>query len=145
MAHKYSNFAGAFAALCANWATGRFWLNKVYDYADTAKDYADAGNYKQGIKYCVYAIKSAADAIDDYTDGFFNDPDDSFFAECLYWAAQEPVGDGVDMAAILAAMWDDDKLQTYFFVNYIDAMRASIWNIKIEPERLHELYRHFSE
>lgn len=144
MAHKYSNFAGAFAALCANWATGRFWLNKVYDYADTAKDYADAGNYKQGIKYCTYAIKTAADAIDDYTDGFFNDPDDSFFCESLYWASKEG-GDGeLTMSMLLNALWKSDSLETFFYVNYIDAMRASIWNKEISAEKLHELYRHFS-
>lgn len=52
---------------------------------------------------------------------------------------------GVDMEAILSAMWDSDMLRSFHFVNYIDAMRASIWNIEIYEEHLHEWYRHFSE
>ena len=48
------------------------------------------------------------------------------------------------MAKIMDAVWLSSPLETFFFVNYIDAMRAAIWNKEISEEKLHELYRHFS-
>jgi len=55
-------------------------------------------------------------------------------------------GDGYEltMDAILDAIWESTPLETFFFVNDIDAMRAAIWNKEISEQRLTELYRHFS-
>ena len=57
-----------------------------------------------------------------------------------------PEGDGYEltMAAILDAIWASTPLETFFFVNDIDAMRAAIWNKEISEQKLIELYRHFS-
>jgi len=57
-----------------------------------------------------------------------------------------PEGDVYEltMAAILDAIWDSTPLETFFFVNDIDAMRAAIWNKEISEQKLVELYRHFS-
>lgn len=57
-----------------------------------------------------------------------------------------PEGDGYEltMAAILDAIWESTPLETFFFVNDIDAMRAAIWNTEISEQRLSDLYRHFS-
>jgi len=57
-----------------------------------------------------------------------------------------PEGDGAEltMAAILDAIWESTPLETFFFVNDIDAMRAAIWNTEISEQRLTDLYRHFS-
>jgi len=49
------------------------------------------------------------------------------------------------MDKILETMWDSDKLRNFHFINYIDAMRASIWNTEIYEVHLTEWYRHFSE
>ena len=48
------------------------------------------------------------------------------------------------MDKILAALWDTDKLRNFQFINFIDAMRASIWNVEIYETHLAEWYRHFS-
>ena len=48
------------------------------------------------------------------------------------------------MAKIMDAVWLSTPLETFFFVNYVDAMRAAIWNKEISETRLVELYRHFS-
>jgi len=48
------------------------------------------------------------------------------------------------MQKILDAMWDSDKLRNFHFINYIDAMRASIWNTEIYEAHLEDWYRHFS-
>ena len=49
------------------------------------------------------------------------------------------------MDKILAAMWDSDRLRNFLFINYIDAMRAGIWNTEIYEKHLIEWYRHFSK
>lgn len=58
----------------------------------------------------------------------------------------DDMGEGgeVDMDAILEAMWDSDKLRWFHFINYIDSMRAGIWNTEIYAKHLEEWYRHFS-
>jgi len=48
------------------------------------------------------------------------------------------------MEKILAAMWDSDKLMSFQYINYIDAMRASIWNVEIYETHLADWYRHFN-
>jgi len=60
------------------------------------------------------------------------------------------IGDGAEpyelsMDKILDAMWDTDRLRSFHFINYIDAMRAGIWNDSIYEIHLLEWYRHFSE
>ncbi len=55
----------------------------------------------------------------------------------------DDAGGGVDMDAILAAIWESTPLEIFFFVNYIDGMRASIWNKEIQETRLADIYRHF--
>jgi hypothetical protein len=54
-------------------------------------------------------------------------------------------GGTIDMDAIIEAMWDSDKLRWFHFINYIDAMRAGIWNTEIYDSKLAEWYIHFSE
>ena len=58
---------------------------------------------------------------------------------------EEYAGGDIDMDKILDAMWESDKLRSFHFINYIDAMRASIWNIEIYETHLADWYRHFSE
>jgi len=50
----------------------------------------------------------------------------------------------VTMDAILNAMWNSDRLRWFHFINYIDAMRAGIWNVEIYETHLADWYRHFS-
>ena len=58
----------------------------------------------------------------------------------------ENIGGGVelDMEAILAAIWNGDVLRWFLFINFIDSMRAGIWNIEIYDTHLADWYRHFS-
>jgi len=69
---------------------------------------------------------------------------DNMYA-AMHWI-DENIGGGttLDMEAILAAIWDSNKLETFQFINYIDAMRASIWNTEIYESHLQDWYRHFS-
>lgn len=48
------------------------------------------------------------------------------------------------MDKILTTIWDSDKLRWFHFINYIDSMRAGIWNVEIYDKHLEEWYRHFS-
>ena len=144
MAHSYSNFADAFADLCSQNSVYRTYVEDCYDQCDTADEKANAGDFKWGIRYSVYAIKALATALDQIIHGQYFDPDDSWFYESIYWASQEGGNGAIDMSAILDALWGANPLETFFFVNDIDAMRAAIWNKEISEEKLNELYRHFS-
>lgn len=48
------------------------------------------------------------------------------------------------MDKILDTIWESDKLRWFHFINYIDSMRAGIWNVEIYDKHLEEWYRHFS-
>lgn len=63
----------------------------------------------------------------------------------LPYYLEEYAGGDIDMEKILDAMWESDKLRSFHFINFIDAMRAGIWNIEIYETHLAEWYRHFSE
>lgn len=57
----------------------------------------------------------------------------------------DAMGNGaVTLDAILEAIWDSDKLRWFHFINYIDSMRAGIWNTEIYEKHLEDWYRHFS-
>ena len=142
MAHSYSNFTDAFADLCDKNTVYRTYIEDCYDKADTAIDYANAGNYKNGIKYNSYAIKALATAIDSIIHGQYFEWYDSWFYESIYWASKEG-GDVVDMAAILDAMWNAYGGQTMTFILYIDAMRGSISEKSVFTPYLESYLRHF--
>lgn len=64
----------------------------------------------------------------------------------LQWVNDNwPVGEAYEltMQKMLDAIWESTPLETFFFVNDIDAMRAAIWNKEISEQRLTELYLHF--
>lgn len=48
------------------------------------------------------------------------------------------------MDKILNVIWESDKLRWFHFINYIDSMRAGIWNTEIYEKHLEDWYRHFS-
>ncbi len=68
---------------------------------------------------------------------------DNMYA-AMHWIDNNIGGGGsVDMEAILAAMWAGNKLENFHFITYIDAMRASIWNVEIMEQHLESDYMHF--
>lgn len=144
MAHSYSNFADAFADLCSQNSVYRTYIEDCYDKCDLADDKANAGDYKWGIRYSVYAIKALATAIDQIIHGQYFDPDDSWFYESIYWASQEGGNGDINMSMILDAMWDADPVQCLLFVPMIDAMRGSIWNKTVTEEYMSNALKHFT-
>jgi len=64
--------------------------------------------------------------------------------KCNALQAQIDAAGAVNMDAILKAMWDGDLLRWFHFINFIDSMRAGIWNIEIYETHLADWYRHFS-
>lgn len=65
----------------------------------------------------------------------------------LQWVNDNwPVGEAYEltMQKMLDAIWESTPLETFFFVNDIDAMRAAIWNKEISEQRLTDLYLHFA-
>ena len=144
MAHSYSNFADAFADLSSFCSVYRNYIEDCYDKCDLADEKANAGDFKWGIRYAVYAIKALATAVDKVVDGQYADPDNSYFYESLYWASREG-GDGdLTMSQILDAMWNAEPHQCLLFVPMIDAMRGSIWNKTVTEDWMSEALKHFT-
>lgn len=81
-----------------------------------------------------------ADEFEGVTDSLYND-----MYNAMHWIDVNWPSDGaIDMDAILSAIWNSDKLRWFHFINYIDSMRAGIWNTEIYDTHLAEWYRHFS-
>lgn len=108
-----------------------------------AATYINAQNWYFAYLY----LDAAGDAAHDVSRGFSVDAGSMYFVmyDALHWI-DDNIGDGgeVTMDAILTAMWDTDKLRSFHFINYIDAMRAGIWNTEIYETHLQDWYRHFS-
>lgn len=131
MAHRFTNFADAYAELNAHIASYRAMIDDAFGYAGDAKDYADAGNWKQGIKHNSYAIGCTLSAFDILFQLYNFDLDWSMFGECLYWSAQEG-GDAdpyILTATKICEAWAKDEFDDRALtIAYIDRMRQLIWN-----------------
>lgn len=118
-AHNHLNYAAEQAA-AENWDGLSTQLGMVATYI-----YNAAYHFKGGSPNLYTAMYYGMDWIDDNWPGDIDEYE-------------------LTMQKILDAVWVSTPLETFFFVNDIDAMRAAIWNKEISVERLHELYRHFS-
>lgn len=110
----------------------------------SAGTFLSAHNYNFAGLY----LDAAGDAAHDVSRGFSVDAGSMYFnaKDTLEYIDANIGGNGgVDMDAILTAMWDTNKLQSFHFINYIDAMRASIWNVEIYESHLTDWYIHFAE
>ena len=147
MAHKYDTFWGAYGALA-----GKF--NTVKQYQEWAtlnaqQAYSGASNPvdKLHFGFATYAIECNANAIRNLAATFESRYDQSYLYEAIYWARYD-TGDGEEyeltMEKILETIWNSDQLRWFLFINFIDSMRAGIWNIEIYDTHLAEWYRHFS-
>lgn len=144
MAHKYSNFAAAYAALEARWLVARGFQVDAYDRAGDAITYANAGDWQNGIKQNAYAIMATLSAFDNLFQNYGYAYDQSVHAECLYWAGQEG-GVSLGMPAILTAMYGSTSPQTMLFIVMIDAMRGSLAEKTVTSSSMADYLRHFIE
>lgn len=143
MAHRFSNFAQAYNYLETRWSIAHSMYDTALDMCDEADNYANAGNFKWGIRYCVYAIKAALSASDILLENYGWSFDSSVHAECFYWASQEGGNGEIDMSAILDAMWAAKPYECLLFIPMIDAMRGSIQNKTVTSEYMANALRHF--
>ncbi|MBA7657186.1 hypothetical protein ES703_65117 [subsurface metagenome] len=131
MAHRFSNFADAYAELADHIATYRSMIDTAFGYASDARDYADSGNWKLGIKYNSYAIGATLSAFDILFQLYSFDIEWSMFGECLYWAAQE--GGAADpyilTATKICEAWAKDGFKDRALtIAFIDRQRQLIWD-----------------
>lgn len=122
------------------------WMENVQAFAEWFSEHETqycTAEYKRmitsfagSVHYCLRSLV--------YADGDYELPRKipEFLRHCVGGGEVDPYV--LDMDKILTAMWDSDKLRSFHFINYIDAMRASIWNVEIYETHLEEWYRHFS-
>lgn len=144
MAHKYSDFASAFADMSALFNSAKTDKNNALTNAQAAFSGASDPVDKTHFGYLCYAVELLCNVWNKVAELNETAYDQSHMYESIYWAAQGG-GGTVDMDAILNAMWDGDRLRWFYFINYIDAMRAGIWNVEIYESHLVEWYIHFSD
>lgn len=130
MAHKFSNFADAYAYLNTRWSIARGFQQDAYDYAD-------AGQWE-------WAIKSTLSAFDNLLENLNYGIESSVYGECLYWAAQAD-GVDIDMDAIINAMLSASFDQLQKFIGLVDAYRVAIWNAPFNAEFYAGLARGFQK
>jgi len=131
MAHKFSNFTDAYDYLETRWSVARGFQEDAYDKCDTAMDYADAGNWKYGIKFCAWAIKDTLSAFDNLLQNYSFNFDQAVYPECLYWASQEG-GDAEEYeltAKKICEAWAKNSFEgRALTIAFIDRMRQLIWD-----------------
>jgi len=117
----------------------------------TAEGLANAEDYKGAILALANAVYHNNQAIEDALassyygyDGATNIIPTALDRNMACPFVSDAVEYELTMSKILDAIWESTPLETFFFVNYIDAMRAAIWNKEISEQRLADLYRHFS-
>lgn len=131
MAHRFSNFATAYAELDAHLATYRDMVDKASGYVSAAKEYAEDSEWELAIKNNGYAIGCTLSAFDIIFQLYSFDIEWSMFGECLYWAAQEG-GDAdpyVLTATNICEAWAKDEFHDRALtIAFIDRMRQLIWD-----------------
>jgi len=121
------------------------WMENVQAYAEWFGDNLGSPfnlQYKQMIQGVVNSIHYCLRSLV-YADG------DYYLPLKVPYYLRHCIGGGdeyeLTMEKILDAMWESDILRSFHFINYIDAMRAGIWNTRISEKHLADWYRHFSE
>jgi len=104
----------------------------------------------QNWNYAAMYLEAAGESAHEVAHHFKFEGDDVYakMYDAMHWVDENIGGDAVEyeltMDKMLDAIWDSDKLRNFHFINYIDAMRASIWNVEIYETHLADWYRHFS-
>ncbi len=143
MLHKYANFDDAytaFSSIFANAKQHRDWaqINMAASYPGSSDpvDRLHFGYLCGAVGYLINCVTFLADLTETYywqSDMF----------ESIYWASQGGEEYELTMQKILDQVWESSPLETFFFVNYIDGMRAAIWNKDMQIERFEDIYKHF--
>lgn len=146
MAHKYDNFTDAFYDMYRKYADAKKYKGYALTNAQQAYSGASDPVDKTHFGYLCYAVECLCVVFNNLADLTETSYDQSHLYESIYWAAQ---GDAPDpyvltMDKILDVIWESDKLRWFHFINYIDSMRAGIWNTEIYDKHLEDWYRHFS-
>ncbi|GAH91794.1 unnamed protein product [marine sediment metagenome] len=131
MAHKYNNFNGAFNAFVGQWFKLDDQRDAIGWQVQLAQGSADSEDWRSAIYMLGTAIGNCAAMTVQIFDADAISWDNSFFNECLYWAAQEG-GDAEPYeltATKICEAWAkkgfEDRALT---IAFIDRMRQLIWD-----------------
>ncbi len=146
MPHKYADFNSAYSDLAGDFAGAKQY--NVWALTNAQAAYAGVSDPvdKTHFGYLCYAVECLCNVFNRVAELNATAYDQSHLYESIYWAAQSGNGDPyiLTMDKILDTIWESDKLRWFHFINYIDAMRAGIWNTEIYETHLADWYRHFS-
>lgn len=143
MAHKYANFADAFAALIPFWDSASTYYGTgsteqtaaLMDWI-VANDHAAIGHLCNAVYWSLQSTKALA-RLDE------TDSDQSELMESIYWAGMGDGGGAVDMDAIVNAMLAATFDQLQRFIGIEDAYRVALWNAPFNADFYAALARGF--
>jgi len=146
MAHKYTSFFAAYSALVSKFDDAQKYKDWALLNAQGAYSGCSDPVDKTHFGYLCYAVEclcTVFNHVADLNESYYWQSD---LYESIYWAAQgeAPPEYELTMDKILDVIWESDKLRWFHFINYIDSMRAGIWNTEIYDKHLEDWYRHFS-
>jgi len=145
LAHKYGNFAAAFAVHQTDWTAAIAKWGYVGNYCPQIRSAADSGSWKDALYKCSYALWNVYTVFEQLNDFYGGAADQSARMESLYWAAQEPAGAEITFDAVINVMLTANPDQIKYFVGLLDAYRQSIWNKPYNQEFFAALARGFME
>jgi hypothetical protein len=127
MAHKYSNFASAFANISGiHYSNFQYGIQLAKDDITWALYYNNLKDWQNAIMYAASGVYYCADAIQDFMELTLA-IDQSAFFESMYWASQEPAGGDVTWQKIIDAFHvvypDEDFPIPITWQSIIDAWR----------------------
>lgn len=134
MSHAYSSFYPAFVAFVTQWFALDGQRDAIHLQKSLAQGYAAAGNWESAINMLGTAIGNCASMTAQIFDADAVSWDQSFFNECLWWAALEPeAGDPSDeyelTAKKICEAWSmNDFEDRAITIAFIDRQRQLIWD-----------------
>ena len=127
-AHKYDNFADAFADLCTTSIYVRTLIANAKTNADWALYYVGESDWANAITQAASGVWYLADAFENFLDKTDTEVEESHFFETIYWGNADAGGDPLTMRAILDEMFTADNEELMQFIALVDAYRQSLWN-----------------
>lgn len=142
-------FSIAVSYLDADYENALLQTSSAMTRRNQASDAWFSGNDHSAIGHLVGAMAGVIQAVNYVVNGTLFSGGAPFLPAvlqlCWEYDTEDMPGDDLTMDKILDTIWESDKLRWFHFINYIDSMRAGIWNIEIYEKHLEEWYRHFSE
>ncbi len=128
MAHKYSNFASAFAQLKNTWDDMYDDFDEFNSYYALSATYKNEGDWARAITFANLATRAIRNALFHLLDGYYRETDQSYFLESMYWSAQGGETYELSFTKMLDAMLSAAPAEIDEWMAITEAFKTSVWD-----------------